>query len=98
MSTEDDPALPSPMLNYECYLSTIEKNSTIDNLSANHICMIFDDFLLEFERIEQRGEVTIQIFFDTVEEITNVVLSIESHRLLDPQVRAHPLIRFLHQM
>ncbi|CAM2701275.1 unnamed protein product [Rotaria socialis] len=98
MSTEDDPALPSPMFNFECYLSTIEKNSTVDNFSPNHICTIFDDFLIEFERIEQSGEVTIQIFLDAVEEIANVVLSIESHRLLDPQVRVHPLIRFLHQM
>ncbi|CAF3401205.1 unnamed protein product [Rotaria sp. Silwood1] len=98
MTTENMIPLPSPIMVNQFNLSAIEKDIVDDKLSSSDICTMFDEFLIEFERMENSGETTMNMFLDAVEEITNAVLAILPYKLLDPRVLSHPIMQFLHQM
>jgi len=100
MTTEeyhDDNALPSPVMVNKANLLAIRRDATEHNLSSNDICTMFNEFIIEFERMEQSG-ITTNMFLDAVEEIADAVMSITPKKLLDPKVLYHPLIYFLHQV
>jgi hypothetical protein len=78
-------------------LIAIRRDSIRDKLSPNDIAIMFNEFLIEFERMEKRG-VTTAKFLDAVEDIVDAVLSILPYKLIDPKVLYHPLIYFLHQL
>jgi hypothetical protein len=59
---------------------------------------MFNEFLIAFERMQNRNGLTRNIFVDAVEEIVDAVLLILPHKLLNPKVLHHPLMYFLHQM
>jgi hypothetical protein len=79
-------------------LIVIRRDLIDDMLSPNGICKIFDEFLIEFERMERSKVITVEIFLDAVEEIIDAVLSISPHKLLSPTVLYHPVMHFLHQV
>ncbi len=79
-------------------LIVIKRDLIDDKLSPNDICSIFNEFLIEFERMEKRGVITTAIFMDAVEDIVDAVLLILPYKLLHPRVLNHPLMYFLHQL
>lgn len=93
--SSEQPTIKPP---HEFDTSPGENDSIVDSLSANDICTMFDRYIMEFERMEKSGVITVPEFLDVVEDVTNVVLSISPHKLLDPKVLSHSLMHFLHQM
>jgi len=79
-------------------LIAIQRDRFNNKLSSNDICIMFNDFLIEFERIEKNGTATTKLFLDAVEDIIDAVLSILPYKLLDPKILAHPLMHFIHQL
>ncbi len=79
-------------------LIAIRQDSTDDKLSPRDISIMFNEFLIAFERLQNRNGLTRNIFVDAVEEILDAVLSILPYKLLDPKVLHLPLMYFLHQM
>ena len=59
---------------------------------------MFNDFLLEFERLERSKGITGKIFLDAVEDIVDAVFSILPYKLLDLKLLYHPIMYFLHQI
>lgn len=88
----------SPTMVHEHNLSAIQSDLINDDLSVDVICIMFNEFIHEFEAMEKSGNTTTQMFLDAVEEITNAVLQIKPHKMLHPKVMSHPLMRFLNQM
>ncbi|CAF4967946.1 unnamed protein product, partial [Rotaria sp. Silwood1] len=64
MTTENMIPLPSPIMVNQFNLSAIEKDIVDDKLSSSDICTMFDEFLIEFERMENSGETTMNMFLD----------------------------------
>ncbi|CAF3477787.1 unnamed protein product [Rotaria sordida] len=79
-------------------LIAIQQDSIYNTLSSNHICAMFDEFLIEFEQMEKHGVTTTNMFLDAVEEIVDAVQLILPYKLYDRKVLSHPLMHFLHQM
>jgi len=79
-------------------LIAIQRDRFNNKLSSNDICIMFNDFLIEFERIEKNGTATTKLFLDAVEDIIDAVLSILPYKLLDPKILGHPLMYFIHQL
>lgn len=79
-------------------LIAIEHDRLHDELSSNDICTMFNQFLVEFERMERSGNTTTKIFLDAVEDIIDAVLAILPYKLLDPKVLNHPLMHFVQQL
>jgi hypothetical protein len=79
-------------------LIAIQRDRFNNKLSSNDICIMFNEFLIEFERIEKNGTATTKLFLDAVEDIIDAVLSILPYKLLDPKILAHPLMHFIHQL
>jgi hypothetical protein len=99
MATENYDSSPSsPVMVNQANRLAIRGDSTDNNLSSNQICAMFNEFLVEFERMEKSGVTTTNMFLDAVEEIADAVLAIIPYKLLDPKLLYHPLMYFLHQM
>ncbi|CAF4288127.1 unnamed protein product [Rotaria sp. Silwood2] len=98
MATKYDTELSPPVIVNTSNLSAIQKDLLNSYLTANDICTMFDEFLVQFERMEKTGVTTVKMFLDAVEEITTAVLSILPYKLLDPKVLSHELMDFLRQM
>jgi hypothetical protein len=99
MTTLDQSTPPSsPIMVNQRNLLAIRRDSIHNELSPNAISTMFNEFLVEFERMEKSGTTTTQIFLDAVEEIADSVLAITPYKLLDTRVLYHPLMYFLHQM
>jgi hypothetical protein len=79
-------------------LIAIQRDRYDDKLSSTNICTMFNEFLIEFERMENNGTPTTKLFLDAVEDIIDAVLSILPYKLLDPKVLNHPLMHFIHQL
>ncbi len=79
-------------------LIAIRRDPIYNQLSSNDICNMFDDFLMEFERMEKGKVITAEIFLDAVEDIVDAVLSLLPYKLLSPRVLYHPVMHFLHQV
>ncbi|UJR27607.1 hypothetical protein I4U23_008888 [Adineta vaga] len=79
-------------------LIAIQHDRIHDKLSSNDICIMFNQFLIEFERMEKSGHATTKLFLDAVEDIIDAVLSILPYKLLDPKVLNHPLMHFIQQL
>ncbi|CAF1672454.1 unnamed protein product, partial [Adineta ricciae] len=79
-------------------LIAIQHDRIHDDLSSNDICTMFNQFLIEFERMEKSGHATTKVFLDAVEDIIDAVLSILPYKLLDPKVLNHPLMHFIQQL
>ena len=73
-------------------------NFVYEQFSTQEICHKFNEFLLEFERMENSTNTTIDIFLNAVEQVANTVLDIMPRKLLDSRVLYHPLMQFLQQM
>lgn len=78
--------------------STIESASMDNRLLSNDIKCMFNEILIRFEQLETNDTITRTIFYDVVEEITDVILLIAPKKLLDSRLLHHPLIHFLHQL
>ena len=79
-------------------LIAIQRDRFNNKLSSDDIGTMFNQFLIEFERMEKSGTTTTKIFLDSVEDIIDAVLSILPYKLLDPKVLNHPLMHFVHQL
>ncbi|CAF4994300.1 unnamed protein product, partial [Rotaria sp. Silwood1] len=79
-------------------LVAIQQDRVYSKLSSNDICTMFDEFLIEFERMENSGMIATNMFLDAVEEIVDAILLILPDKLHDRKVLSHPLMQFLHQM
>jgi hypothetical protein len=97
MTTEEHPTSSPTMVN-QANLFAIRRDSVDNELSANDICKMLNDFLNEFEQMEKSGVTTTNMFLDAVEEIVDAVLAIKPYKLLDPKILLHPLMNFLCQM
>ncbi|CAF2349468.1 unnamed protein product [Rotaria sp. Silwood2] len=86
------------MIVKQANLIAIQQDSLYNKLSSNDLCTMFDEFLIEFERMEKSGVTTTNMFLDAVEEIVDAVLSILPYKLHDRKVLSHPLMHFLHQI
>ncbi|CAF1319669.1 unnamed protein product [Adineta steineri] len=79
-------------------LIAIQHDRIHDKLSSTDICTMFNQFLVEFERMEKGDNATTKLFLDAVEDIVDAVLSILPYKLLDPKVLNHPLMHFIQQL
>lgn len=98
MKTEDHNTITSPIMVNQENSRSVRRNSAYDNLSTNDICTMFNEFLIDFEKMEQSGMATTNTFLDAVEKIADSVLLITPSKLLDSRLLLHPLMHFLHQM
>jgi hypothetical protein len=98
MTTEENLSPSSPIIVNEKNLFAIRRDSVENDLSIADICKLFNEFLIEFEQMEQSGETTTEMFLNAVEQIADAVVAIRPYKLLDPILLLHPLMTFLHQM
>ena len=79
-------------------LTAIRRDSIDNRLSSNDIKCMFNEILIRFEQLETSDAITRTVFYDAVEEITDIILLIVPNKLLDLRLLHHPLIHFLHQL
>jgi hypothetical protein len=58
---------------------------------------MFDEFLLEFECMQNTGISKTGIFLNAIEQMSDAILHMKPSTLLDPILLFHPLMHFLHQ-
>jgi hypothetical protein len=80
------------------HLIAIQRDAIDNKLSVNDISIIFNEFLLQFERMQKTSDITTNTFYNGVEEIINAILLIVPRKLFDRRILHHSLIHFLHQL